>query len=63
MSVVAWSLGMSRVIIGTDLGYIVMAFFILLVLIVMIKFYRILNSKEQITHLYRTQNNWAYIYD
>ena len=39
MSVVAWSLGMSRVIIGTDLGYIVMALFILLVLTLMIKFY------------------------
>lgn len=63
ITAILWSVSITRVILSSNWGYFIVGGYLVLLGFVTIVFYKFLNDKAQITHLYRVQNNWAYLYD
>ena len=63
LTAVIWSISLSRILMATKWGYIFIGVYLLVIFVIVMVFYRYLNNKQQITHLYRIKNNWTYLYD
>lgn len=63
ITAIIWSISIARVILSSAWGFLIMGGYLIFLGFVIIVFYKFLNDKAQITHLYRVQNNWAYLYD